>query len=65
LKTGQKTFFVILNDFVRELHTNGTAEHWEQQRKMAASEQSRRRLNRKIKEEKIIHHCLNEGAIHG
>jgi hypothetical protein len=58
LKAGQKNFFATLNDFVRELHTNGTTERWERQRKIAAVEKNRRRLNRKIREEKVILECL-------
>jgi hypothetical protein len=58
VKAGQETFFVALDDFVQELHTNGTAERWEWQRKIAAVEKNRRKLNRKIKEEKVILDCL-------
>ncbi|MDR1046632.1 MAG: hypothetical protein LBL64_02575 [Treponema sp.] len=55
---GQKNFFAALDDFVQELHANGTAERWERQRKMAAVERNRRKLNRKIKEDKVILDCL-------
>jgi hypothetical protein len=58
LKAGQKNFFADLEDFVQELHTNGTAERWERQRKIAAVEKNRRKLNQKIREEKIILKCL-------
>jgi hypothetical protein len=58
LKAGQKTFFVTLDNFVKEIYADGTAERWERQREIAAVEKNRRRLNRKIREEKIILECL-------
>jgi hypothetical protein len=54
-----KTFFSTLDDFVQELYADGTAGRWERQREIAAIEQDRRKLNRKIKEEKAIQCCLN------
>jgi hypothetical protein len=53
-----KTFFTALDDFVKEIYADGTAGRWERQRKMAAVEKNRRKLNRKIKEEKAIQYCL-------
>jgi hypothetical protein len=54
-------FFKALDNFVKGLYADGTIERWEQQRKMAAVKRNRRRLNRKIKEGKMIRHFLGEG----
>jgi hypothetical protein len=54
----QKDFFIALDEFVKELYTDGTVARWEHQRKLAATTMNRRKLNRKIREEKVILRCL-------
>jgi hypothetical protein len=56
--SAKQDFYTSLEDFVKELHGDGTVERWEGQRKMAAVERNRRKLNRKIKLEKIIQDYL-------
>jgi hypothetical protein len=54
----QKDFFIALDEFIKEFNADGTIARWERQRKMTEVERSRRKLNRRIKETKVILGCL-------
>jgi hypothetical protein len=61
MKTKPKgDFYKAIDSFVEGLYKDGTVKRWEHDRKMAVVERNRRRMNRKIKEEKIIMECLKE-----
>jgi SAM-dependent MidA family methyltransferase len=58
VRAPQKSFFITLDEFVKEFYADGTAARWKRQREIATVEKNRRKLNRKIREEKVILDCL-------
>jgi hypothetical protein len=61
-----KSIYTKMENFVKELHQNGTVARWEEQRKLKEVERNRRKLNRRIWEEKAIMDCLgNTGKRRG
>jgi hypothetical protein len=58
VRSPQNNFFITLNEFIKELYADGTVARWKRQRKIATVEKNRRKLNRKIREEKATLDCL-------